>query len=127
MSHMEKLVAIASLGQKIYGRLLFQRLIAGAIMVAGLMIVVSILISAMLVGSFYAVYLSLLYYGTGQASAMMIIGVLIFMTTAMLIIILAARLRALRRMPQRMLKESSLTSQAMGLLEAFSDGLTSPN
>jgi len=120
---MEKLLAIASLGQRAYGRWLFQRLLSGIIVVAGLTIVVAVMVSAMLVGGFYAAYFALLHYGTAPQVAMVIIGISAILTTVTLVILTLMCLHHLRRMPRTLLKQSPLTSRAMDTLNAFTDGL----
>ena len=77
----------------------------------------------MLIGSFYGAYLTLQYYGAGQLTAMVITGALIMMTTALLFFFVRTYLHNLRRIPQKILKHSSLTSRAMDALDAFTEGL----
>ena len=120
---MEKLLVIAGLGQKLYGRLLFQRVASAVIMAMGLTIMASIMVSAMLIGIFYAVYLALLYHGIGQMMAMLIISALVMVLTTLLIVLIRTCLRNLRQMPRTLLKQSPLASRAMDALNAFSDGL----
>jgi len=120
---MEKLLAIASLGQRVYGRWLFQRLLSGIIVAAGLTIVTSVIISAFLVGGLWAAYFVLLHYGIGQLMAMMITGAIALMVIASLFFLTLSCLHHLRRMPRMLLKQSPLTSRAMDALDAFSDGL----
>jgi len=120
---MEKLLAIASLGQRAYGRWLFQRLLSGIIVVAGLTIVTSVMLSAILVGGLWATYFSLLYYGIGQLMAMVITGALALMAMAALVFLTLSGLHHLRRMPRTLLKQLPLTSRAMDALDAFTNGL----
>src|SRR5271170_8087971 len=102
---MEKLLAIANLGQRAYGRWLFQRLLSGIIVVAGLTIVISIMLGAMLVGSLWAAYFALLYYGIGQLMAMMLTGALAMMIMASLVFLTLSCLHRLRQMPRTLLKQ----------------------
>lgn len=120
---MEKLLAIAALGQRAYGRWLFKRLLSSIIMVTGLTIVTSIMGSAMLIGGLYAAYFTLLYYGIGQLMVMVIISILAILIIAILAFFTLACLRDLRRMPQTLFKRSPFTSRAMDTLDAFTDGL----
>jgi len=120
---MEKLLAIAGLTQRAYGRWLFQRLLSGIIVVAGLTIVTSIMVSAMLVGGFYAAYFALLHYGMQPQVAMIVIGTSAGLTIVILVILTLACLLHLRRMPRALLKRLPLTSHVMDTLNAFSDGL----
>ena len=98
---MEKLLAIAALGQKAYGRWLFQRLLSGIIIVAGLTIVISIMVSALLVGSLVVAYFALLHYGAAPHMAMIGVGISAMLTIAMLILLALTCLHHLRRMPTR--------------------------
>jgi len=120
---MEKLLAIASLGQRAYGRWLFQRLMSGIIVVTGLTIIISIMIGTMLVGGLYAGYSALLHYGIQPQVAMIIIGVSAILITITLVILTLSCLSRLRQMPRTLLKQSPLTSCAMDALDAFSNGL----
>jgi Na+/H+-translocating membrane pyrophosphatase len=120
---MEKLLVIISLTQRIYGKWLFQKLLSGIMVAAGLTIVISIMVSAMLVGGLYTVYFALLYYGIEQLMAMLVIGILAIMITVMLVIVTFSCLHRLRRMPRTLLEQSPFTSRAMDTLDAFTNGL----
>lgn len=120
---MEKLLAIAGLGQKVYGRWLFQHLLSGIIVVAGLTIVTAIMVSATLIGSLIAAYLMLLQHGTEPYLAMIIIGISGVLTVVILVLLTLASLYHLRQMPRTMLERSPLTSGVMATLNAFTDGL----
>ena len=89
---MEKLLAIASLGQKAYGRWLFRRLLSGVMMVVMLVIIVSIMTSALLVGCLYAAYLAFLYYGLAPAMALLFTGILAVLVVVALAVIIAVTL-----------------------------------
>ena len=121
---MEKLLAIASLGQRAYGRWLFQRMVLGIIAVAGLTIVVSILVSAMLIAGLYAGYFALLHFGAEPQGAMLIITILAVLITLTSVILVLTGLDHLRRMPETLLRRSPLTSGAIDALDAFINGLT---
>jgi len=120
---MEKLIAIAALGQKAYGKWLFLRLLSGIIIVIGLTIVISIMVSAVLVGSLAAAYFALLDYGASPHMAMIGVGVSAVLTIAMLVLLALTCLHHLRRMPTALLKQSPIASQAMDTLDAFTEGL----
>jgi len=120
---MEKLLIAIGFGQRAYGRWLFQRLLAGIIVVASLTIVISIMISVMLVSGLYIGYFALLQYGAEPAAAMIIIGIAAILTVIMLILSALACLHHLRQMPRNLLKRSPLASRAMNALDAFTDGL----
>ncbi len=120
---MDKLIAIASLGQKAYSRWLFRRLLSGIIVVAGLTIVTSIMVSAMLIGGLYALYFLLSGYGAEPQAAMIITGIMAGLSIGMLAILTLVGLQHLRQMPRALLKRSPFTSGAMDTLDAFTDGL----
>ena len=120
---MEKLLAIAGLGQKVYGRWLFQHLLSGIIVVVGLTIVTAIMVSATLIGSLIAAYYMLLQHGTEPYLAMIIIGVSGVLTIVILVLLTLASLYHLRQMPRTLLEKSPLTSGVMATLNAFTDGL----
>ncbi len=121
---MEKLLALALLVQRTYGRWLFQRLLSGIVVVAGLTIITSIMVSAILISSLVAAYFALLHYGIEQQAALLIISITVILTIVALIILTLACLHHLRQMPRTLLKRSPLTARAMDTLDAFSDGLT---
>ncbi len=116
---MEKLLAIVSIGQRAYGRWLFQRLLPTIIMVVGLTIVISIMVSAMMVGGFYSAYLALLNYGTEPPVAMMIVATASILTIAMFVGGAFLALRHLRQKPKEIITQSPLT---YGVLVAFASG-----
>jgi hypothetical protein len=120
---MEKLLAIASLGQRAYGRWLFQRLISGVLVIAGLTIILSMMVSAVLVGGLLTIYYILLYYGIGQLMAVTTTAVLALLLIAALVFLVLTSLQHLRKLPRTLLRKSPLTSRAMDTLDAFTDGL----
>ena len=119
---MEKLLAIISLLQRVYGRLLFQRLLSRVIAIVGLTIIASIMVSTLMIGCFYATYIALQYYGAGQSVAMGSTGAFIVLITGLLFILIRTCLRRLRQLPKTILKQSPVTSRLMDMLEAFSNG-----
>lgn len=120
---MEKLFALANLGQRTYGTWLLQRLLPAIVAIIGLTIITSIMISAMLVGSLYAAYIALLYYGTEPHTAMLMIGIAAAAIIALLVILTLSCIRRLRHMPLTLLKGSHLSSNAAGVVSAFAHGL----
>jgi hypothetical protein len=120
---MEKLLAIASLGQRAYGRWLFQHLILGIIVVIGLVMVIAIMVSTILIGSLAAAYFTLLSSGIGQTLAMLAVALLAIAITTAVIFLTFLSLHRLRRMPHTLLKRSPVTSSAMDALNAFTNGL----
>jgi len=120
---MDKLLAIASLGQRAYGRWLFQRLLSGIIVTIGLVFITCMMISAMLVSGLYVSYFALLHYGMQPSAAIIIISMTAILIIVVLVILTLSCLHHLRRMPRTLLKKSPITSRAMDALDAFTDGL----
>ena len=120
---MEKLLAIASLTQRAYGRWLFRRLFLSMIAIAGITIVIGIMVSALLIGGLVAAYFVLLSHGIEQLMAVIIVAILAILIVAMLSIMILGYLKYLRQMPQKFIKQSPLASHVIETLSAFSDGL----
>ena len=109
---MGKLLAIVSLGRGLYGRWLFQRLVAGVLVTVGLTIVISIMMGALLIGGLYASYCALLYFGLEPQGAMLLTGMLAVAVTGILMLLIMECMQRLRRMPKILLKRSPLTAGA---------------
>ena len=120
---METLLAIATLGQRTYGRWLFSRLLSGMIAIAGLVIVIAIMISAALTAALAALYYTLLSYQIGQLVAGLVTGISAIAIIMMLIILTLVCLHHLRQAPKTLLKKSPFSSSIMDTLDAFTDGL----
>lgn len=119
---MEKLLAIISIGQRVYGRWLFQRLLPSIMVIVGLTIVISIMISAMLVGCFYAGYQGLLNYGFEANIAILIIFISSLLTIILLVVLAIFGLRHLNKIPQTAITQSPLTTCAKQALGSFLAG-----
>ncbi|MCK9993461.1 MAG: hypothetical protein Dbin4_01981 [Alphaproteobacteria bacterium] len=130
MSLIQKLLAMATLGQAAYGSWVSQQLLSRMIVVSGLVIglaiVISIMVSAMLVGSLYGGYFALIQAGTEQYWAMLITGLSALMIIGALVFLLLVCLRRLRRIPGTLLNQSPITARAMDTVGAFMDGLMEP-
>jgi len=126
----QKLLAVATVGQAAYGhwasRQLLARIIGIAGLAAGLAIVISIMVSAILLGVLYAGYSALLLAGTGPQMAILITGVAATSIIAALVLLLFVCLRRLRKMPAMLLNQSPVTARAMDTVGAFMDGLMEP-
>lgn len=127
MSFAQKLLAIATVGHAAYGnwasRQLLARIIGISGLAAGLAIVISIMVSAILLGSLYGVYFALLQVGIEQHWAMLITGISALVVIAALVLLLFVCLRRLRKMPSMLLNEFPVTARAMDTVGAFMDGL----
>lgn len=119
---MEKLLAIVSLGQRAYGRWLFQRLLSSLILIAGLAFIIAIMICAVLIGGLMAAYVTLLQNGMEPQVAMLIVGGGAVFIIALLVVLTLAYLRHLRRIPRTMLEQAPITALATDTLNAFVDG-----
>lgn len=120
---MEKLLAIASLGQRAYGRRLSQKLVSGMILIAGLVIVIALLVSAMLIGGLTLTYFTLLQYGIAPVTAIIIIAILTLLTIMVLILLTLSCLHRLRQMPRSLFRHSPFLSRVTDVVEAFTAGL----
>ena len=121
---MEKLLALATLGQKVYARWLFLRLLSGIVVVAGLTIVASILMGALLVGGFFAAYQALLHFGFEPLGAAGIVGGCILFVLIIFVFLAVRSVRQLQELPQRLLKKKSpLVARTDDIVDAFFEGL----
>ncbi len=122
MSKMEKLLAIASIGQRTYSKWLFQRLVPTIVLIAALTIVIGTIVGMMLVGGFYLYYESLITSGVDPTSAITVI--IAWAVTAIMIfsIVIFYCFCHLRKMPQKFLKKSSCNHVIAGVISAFLDG-----
>lgn len=130
MSLVQKLLAMATLGQAAYGSWASQqymsRMIGIAGLAAGLAMVIAILISAILVAGLYAGYFAMLQAGAEQRWAILITGMSTLGVIAALVLMLMACLRRLRQTPKTLLDQSPITARAMDTVGAFVDGLMRP-
>jgi len=119
---MEKLLVLVSIGQRAYGRWLFQRLLSGIILIFGLIITTSVLLSALLIGSIYAVYAALLRHGISHLMSMCIAGAVSVVVIILLSIVILLCVQHLRQMPRKLLKQSPLTCATVNTLDDFLKG-----
>jgi hypothetical protein len=119
---MEKLLAIITIAQRSYCRWLFQRLLPGIIMIIGLTIVISIMISAIIVGGLYTAYSALLNYELEENMAMLIIGISSIITIITLVIIVLLGMRRMRPAPKIISSQSQISICAIGIFTSFIDG-----
>ena len=123
MSKMKKLLAVISIGQRAYGRWLFQRLLPSIILMLGLTIIIAIMISAILVGGLYTAYGILLHYGVEPNMAMLTIALSSIITIIILVVIVFLGLRYMRQTPKIMPSQTPIASCAIIALNSFIDGL----
>jgi len=120
---MKTLLILAALGQKVYGRWLFSRLIPGIIMVAGLILVTAIMVSAALIAALGVCYIALVHYGVAPYAAIITVALLTILSIVVLTFACISCLRRLRHMPRTLLGQSPLTSRAKNALDEFINGL----
>jgi hypothetical protein len=119
MLPMEKLLVIATLGRKAYGRWLFQKLLVRGLVLLGLVLILAILMSALLVGWLLAAHAALLMYGVTPLTAMLVIS----LVTCLIILMLVLLVRHyLRQLPRILAKQSPLTERLGDTFNAFMDG-----
>ncbi len=120
---MEKLLAIVSLSQNIYGKWLFRRMLSASIVIGILAIVTSVLTSAVMILVFYILYLVLLHLAVQPLIALIIIGVIGVLGITLLLLLIAGYMRALRNLPKHILKKKiPQASQAGAVIDAFLSG-----
>jgi hypothetical protein len=120
---MGKLLSILNIGQKVYDKWLFRQMLYGTIIIIGLVIVVSIMVSAILIGGLYWIYSGLIYYGIGPHISILATGIASILLTVALALFALSCINHLRQIPGMLFKRSSLSSHAMAVLDNFLDGL----
>ena len=118
---MEKLFAVASLADKMYGRWLFQRLLSRIIALLGLVIVTAILISGLLFYIVYIAHYTLVSYGVGMLGSL---GIPLILTVCIIVLAVFLTLRylgALNRLPNDFVKQ---TANIVEAFPAFWQGFT---
>lgn len=116
MSAMGKMMLVAGLGRRLYGKWRFQRLLHVLVSVFILSVAAAVIMTAIVIGGFYAVYHLLLSQGIGAGASFLILMLLA-------LLLAAALLDAIRR---RMLEiRASFDSRSGSAVDAFFDGLFS--
>jgi hypothetical protein len=110
------LLALAGLGRNIYLRWRSQRLLSSVIVVAGLIWITSALVSALLIGGFYAAYQGFLFYGYEPLTALFYVAAMALALTAILIV-------SIRFYARRLFKRMPATNRVTETVDAFLDGL----
>jgi len=124
---MDNLIALATIAQNIYSRWIFRHLLYGMIAIAALTIITGVMVSAILIGIFYAAYQALLNLGVAPLSATLCTTGLATVVALLFIFITIVFLRRLREMPKRLLqKKTPGVSQAGDVIDAFFTGFLEP-
>ena len=125
MFRMEKLLALAAIGQKAYGKWLLQRIITGVVVMFGLTIVISIVIGATLVGGLYAGYMALLGAGLTAQTSIAIVIASALVAIGLMLLGMYLCIQHLRRVSGALRGgTSSVTSRVMSMFDAFTEGFT---
>lgn len=122
MNYLEKLLAVISLGQIVQSKRLVQNNLAGIVRLAGLAIIVSIMIAASILASFYVGYLVLLSCGIAPLIATIIIYFLLVLTTVILVILIVSYVRKMRKLKQNLSEQPPIAKYAMSVVDSFIDG-----
>jgi len=96
-------------------------------MAIALTIITSMLVSATVIGAFFAAYFALLHYGWEPMSALCLTGGLFVLTTAVFVLLTILSLRSLQIMRQPRHGKSSVSTQLGETIDAFLDGFESGN
>ncbi len=118
---MEKLLAVASLGEKFYGKWFFHRFVSGFLLLLGLTIITAILCAILLLCIVYAAHLVFVSQGLGM---LITLGVPLLLGIAIVVIILCIIRRQLRetnQLPQDIMKQTIAIAKTF---PAFWAGLT---
>lgn len=97
-----------------YGKRRAQRLLSVAITVGMLAIIATVMMSALVIGSICAFYLSLLQYGTDPLGALLVTGLIALFLTIAFLMALYWRLQQMKSLVSTPLNEA---------MDAFLDGL----
>jgi len=116
MGSVEKLVLAAGVGRNLYGRWRFRRLLAVVAMVGILAMTAAILLSALVIGGLYAIYVFLLSQGAQFLTALLIAALLAVLLALSLFAMVLHTLRKLRASAATPIQEAA---------DAFLDGLLS--
>lgn len=109
-----KFLLAATVGQGVYGRLQLHKIVTVALTTAMLAVIASVMISALVIGGIYSLYLLLLAQGVGMGLALL--------TTAMVVILLAlAIVMAIR---ERIRELRTPAGPVRDVIDAFLDGFS---
>lgn len=108
-----KLLIAATIGRNLYGKWKFHHLLSAVISVAILAITAAVMISILIVGGFYAIYLTFMQNGFAPLDALLFTGTIALLLTGGLIAIIKKRVRELKTMT---------STPVGGAVDAFIDG-----
>jgi hypothetical protein len=118
---MGKLLAVAALGEKFYGRWLSYRLLSQILLLLGLTIILALLIASLLLCAVYTVHLALVYQGVATWVAWSVSFLLVIAMIATTVWRIRRCLREFNTAPQNLLQKTMSVAQAF---PAFWAGFT---
>jgi len=124
MSYFGKLLDITTLGSTVTGFALLQKFLSRLTVIVALTIISSIMVVVLMMAGFYAVYVSLVYYGVAHQAAMVTTGGIALLVTLTLIGITVSRLRQIRNIHHLML-DLPVISNIRSLADSFIEGFFS--
>ncbi|HUY69356.1 MAG TPA: hypothetical protein VMV79_08655 [Alphaproteobacteria bacterium] len=124
MSYIGKLVDLTTVGGTVTGIALLQRLIPRLAIIVALTIISSMMIVALMMAGFYAVYAGLLSYGLTSGAAMAATGGIALLVTLLLVGVTVIRMRQIRDV-RRALLNMPIVAEAVDLADAFVEGFLS--
>lgn len=127
MSLIGKIVGLLSIGGAIAESPMPRKLLSGMATVAGLTVVTGMMIGTLLVGSLYAGYRGLMYYGMTSESALVTVAGIAAVITIVLVSVTVRYVKSLfdmpRLMPDMQAGAGGIAGKAAGLADSFMDGL----
>jgi len=123
---MDTLLAIATLGQRAYGRWRFQQLLFRILVIAALTLIIAMMVATLLIGLLYAGYSAMRDGGVAVSTAGFIIGSITLLIIVFLTYIILTCTKCLQDTAQPALTNSSVAVRTGAILEAFWDGIMTP-
>ncbi len=124
MSYIDKVLGIAGMGSTIANVSLLKRFLSGVTTVIALTAISSTMAGMLLLTAIYGLYLGLIHYGLEPVAAVVAMGSLALIITAILAWMAVMRWRELRELPHIM-THGPLMGQVNRIADAFVDGLLS--
>jgi hypothetical protein len=120
---LDMLLALLAIGRTIYSGWLVKRVVSAAAFAFALVIIISILLSALLAGGFYTLYLTLLQHGFDPLAAYGIAGGLMLLSILVIALGTVLHLKRMFAIPKNLLEEKlPVAGQAREVMDAFLKG-----
>lgn len=118
------LISVMAAGRGIATITLYRRLLSGAAMAVALAMLAAMLLGALLVGALYVCYVLLVQSGLEMQAAMLAVGLLALLLTAVAVYAAIVSVRRLLLVPKQLVQiHSPVGSRVNEVAEAFMDGL----